>query len=133
MINNRPALPTEVITSTDGTELALQHLGSGPAVVLIHGSGGGLHSWRPVADLLADRYQLWIPARRGYHPSGAPGAEKSYAEEVADLTAVLNRIGEPVHLAGMSTGATIALHAAAAGVPARRRRSGHPGAPTARA
>jgi pimeloyl-ACP methyl ester carboxylesterase len=86
---------------------------------MVHGSGGGLHSWRPVADRLADRFELWTPARRGYAPSGPGRSPKRFADEVGDLGALIDRIGGPVHLAGMSYGATVALHAAAAGLPVR--------------
>lgn len=84
---------------------------------MVHGSGGGLHSWQPVADRLADRFELWTPARRGYAPSGPGRSPKRFADEVEDLRTLIDRIGRPVHLAGMSYGATVALHAAVAGLP----------------
>lgn len=105
--------------SFDGTAIACRQVGSGPPVVMVHGSGGGLHSWRPVAERLADRFGLWTPARRGYAPSGPGRRPKRFADEVADLGELIERIGRPVHLVGMSYGATVALHAAAAGLPIR--------------
>ncbi|WP_320778850.1 alpha/beta hydrolase [Streptomyces sp. CRN 30] len=103
--------------SFDGTAVSCRRLGAGPPVVMVHGSGGGSHSWQPVAERLADRFELWLPARRGYAPSGPGRAAKRYADEVGDLRTLIARIGRPVHLAGMSYGATVALHAAAAGLP----------------
>jgi pimeloyl-ACP methyl ester carboxylesterase len=38
------------ITSADGTRLVVRRTGAGDPVVLVHGSGGGLHSWAAVAD-----------------------------------------------------------------------------------
>lgn len=105
--------------SFDGTVISCRQLGSGPAVVMVHGSGGGLHSWQPVAEHLAGRFELWTPARRGYAPSGPGRSPKRFADEVEDLKALIATIGRPVHLVGMSYGATVALHAAAAGLPVR--------------
>jgi pimeloyl-ACP methyl ester carboxylesterase len=101
-----------LVRSGDGTRLAVRRLGAGIPVVLLHGSGGGLHSWRAVADLLADRYELWLVCRRGYAPSDVPAGPNSFAAEVADVRAVLDAAGAPAHLAGSSYGATLALHAA---------------------
>ncbi|MHB9756035.1 alpha/beta fold hydrolase [Streptomyces sp. BYX5S] len=114
-----PYGPFESWESSDGTLLTYRQRGSGPPVVMVHGSGGGLHSWEPVAELLADRYALWTPARRGYTPSGPGRSPKRFADEVADLGALITRIGAPVDLVGMSYGATVALHAAAAQLPIR--------------
>ncbi|AJE38806.1 hypothetical protein SNOD_00985 [Streptomyces nodosus] len=105
--------------SFDGTAVTCRRIGSGAPVVMVHGSGGGLHSWQPVAERLADRFELWTPARRGYAPSGPGRSPKHFADEVGDLGALIDKIGRPVHLAGMSYGATVALHAAAAGLPVR--------------
>lgn len=105
--------------SFDGTTIGCRRIGSGPPVVMVHGSGGGLHSWQPVAERLADRFELWSPARRGYAPSGPGRSPKRFADEVGDAGALIDRIGRPVHLVGMSYGATVALHAAAAGLPVR--------------
>ncbi|MCG3041766.1 alpha/beta fold hydrolase [Streptomyces fenghuangensis] len=105
--------------SFDGTAISYRQLGSGPPVVMVHGSGGGLHSWQPVAEHLADHFELWIPARRGYVPSGPGRSPKRFADEVGDLEVLIAKIGRPVHLVGMSYGATVALHAATAGLPVR--------------
>jgi pimeloyl-ACP methyl ester carboxylesterase len=106
------------VRSADGTRLVVRRVGSGDPVVLVHGSGGGLHSWATVADQLAGNYELWVPARRGYGPSDAPPGIKSFADEIADLVAVLEAAraasGGPVHLVGASYGATLSLHTASA-------------------
>ncbi len=104
----------EQVRSADGTRLVVRRAGSGDPVVLLHGSGGGLHSWAPVAERLAGSYELWMPARRGYGPSDTPPGRKSFQDEVADLVAVMELVGRPPHLVGGSYGATLALHLAAA-------------------
>jgi pimeloyl-ACP methyl ester carboxylesterase len=104
----------EQVRSADGTRLVVRRVGAGDPVVLLHGSGGGLHSWAEVAELLAGSYELWMPARRGYGPSDVPSGRKSFADEVVDLVAVMAAVGAPVHLVGASYGATLALHMAVA-------------------
>lgn len=102
------------IRSADDTRLVVRRAGAGDPVVLLHGSGGGLHSWAPVAERLAGSYELWMPARRGYGPSDVPSGRKSFKDEVADLIAVIGAAGQPVHLVGGSYGAILALHTALA-------------------
>lgn len=111
--------PPASFDSFDGTRIYYRRMGAGSPVIMIHGSGGGLHSWQPVAEYLADRFELWLPARRGYAPSGPGHAPKHYADELSDLGVIIDMIGRPAHLVGMSYGATVALHAAAAGLPIR--------------
>jgi pimeloyl-ACP methyl ester carboxylesterase len=108
----------ERVTGKDGTGLVVRRAGSGDPVVLVHGSGGGLHSWTAVADRLADRYEIWMPARRGYGPSDVPDRVKTFADETFDVLAVIDAAressGRPVHLVGASYGATLSLHTALA-------------------
>ncbi|MEV4119818.1 alpha/beta hydrolase [Micromonospora sp. NPDC049645] len=106
------------VESADGTRLVVRRLGVGDPVVLVHGSGGGLHSWAAVADDLAHDHEVWLPARRGYGPSDVPPGVKSFRDETADLVAVIETArrssGRPVHLVGASYGATLALHTTSA-------------------
>lgn len=111
--------PPATFESFDGTTIYYHRNGTGSPVIMVHGSGGGLHSWQPVAAHLADRFDLWLPARRGYAPSGPGHCPKYFADEVRDLGAIIEMAGRPVHLVGMSYGATIALHAAASGLAIR--------------
>src|SRR3954464_14466840 len=97
----------ERIAAADGTALAVRRTGKGTPVVLVHGSAGGLDSWDPVVAHLADAFELWVYARRGYPPSGAAPSPKTFA----DLRAVLAQVGCPAHLVGGSYGGTVALHA----------------------
>ncbi|RKR87012.1 pimeloyl-ACP methyl ester carboxylesterase [Micromonospora pisi] len=106
------------VRSADGSRLAVRRVGSGDPVVLVHGSGGGLHSWAVVADQLADDHEVWMPARRGYGPSDVPPGSKSFKDETSDVIAVIEAAGgssgKPVHLVGASYGATLSLHTASA-------------------
>ncbi|WCN83393.1 alpha/beta fold hydrolase [Micromonospora sp. LH3U1] len=108
----------QYVESADGTRLVVRRLGVGDPVVLVHGSGGGLHSWASVADHLARDHEVWMPARRGYGPSDVPPGTKSFEDETADMTAVIAAArrpsAKPVHLVGASYGATLALHTTSA-------------------
>jgi pimeloyl-ACP methyl ester carboxylesterase len=104
----------ETITAPDGTTLVARRTGDGTPVVLVHGSAGGLDSWDPVLPFLAD-VEAWVYARRGYPPSDGAAAGKTFADDVADLGAVLAAVGEPAHLVGGSYGGTVALHAVRGG------------------
>ncbi|GAB1690404.1 alpha/beta hydrolase [Krasilnikovia sp. M28-CT-15] len=108
------------MTTADGTRLTARRTGHGVPVVLVHGSAGGLDSWDPVTSLMGDAFELWVYARRGYAPSDGCRRPKTYADDVADLRAVLAAAGGPAHVVGGSYGGTVALHAASAGgVPIR--------------
>jgi pimeloyl-ACP methyl ester carboxylesterase len=107
----------ESITAADGTTLAVRRTGTGVPVVLVHGSAGGLESWDPVVPVL-DGFEVWTFTRRGYPGSGR-ARDKIFADDVADLTAVLAEVGTPAHLVGGSYGGTVVLHAAHDGADLR--------------
>ena len=106
------------VKSADGTRLAVRRMGSGESMVLLHGSGGGLHSWQAVADDLAGDYEVWLVARRGFGPSDVPDGANSFPAEIEDVRAILARArtesGRDAVLVGASSGATLGLHTALA-------------------
>lgn len=92
----------------------VQRLGSGPAILLIHGTGASTHSWRDVAPILAESFtvlSLDLPGHgftRGRLPTGLalPGIAQA-------LAALLDAEGvRPVVIAGHSAGAAIAVQLA---------------------
>jgi pimeloyl-ACP methyl ester carboxylesterase len=100
------------VDSADGTTLVARRSGHGVPVVLVHGSSGGLDSWDGVAPFLANTFEVWVYARRGYAPSGAVACEKTFADDVADALAVVHAAGGDAHLVGASYGGTVGLHVA---------------------
>ncbi|SDT44799.1 Pimeloyl-ACP methyl ester carboxylesterase [Actinoplanes derwentensis] len=100
--------------SADGTRLAVRRHGRGEPLVLVHGSAGGLDSWDPVLPLLTEEFQTWVYARRGYAPSDGCTRAKTFADDVADLRAVIMAAGGEARVVGGSYGATVGLHAALA-------------------
>ncbi|CDP85706.1 MULTISPECIES: alpha/beta fold hydrolase [Mycolicibacterium] len=106
-----------VLTTSDGTDLAFETTGTGPPVVFVHGSNGGLDSWADVARHVSG-FQVVRYARRNHPPSAVGASSNSFAVEAADLECVLEVVtdssGTGAHVVGGSYGATVALHAALA-------------------
>jgi pimeloyl-ACP methyl ester carboxylesterase len=102
------------MSSVDGTTLFASTYGppEGPAVVLVHGLGLSLDSWRQVIDPLADRHRVVAYDLRGHGRSGpSPTGDYSLEAHAADLAAVLaTTTGDrPVVLVGHSLGGAVVL------------------------
>ena len=100
--------------------VAYDECGSGPVVVLLHGSPGTSKAWSRVAERLASDFRVIAPNLPGYGdttaaPAGAP-PDNAYAVRVVE--ALLAEVGPPRVLAGHSYGGVIALRVALAGVVA---------------
>jgi pimeloyl-ACP methyl ester carboxylesterase len=108
----------ETLTTPDGTTIAYQVTGTGPALVLVVGAFCDRSSTADLTALLADAFTVYEYDRRG---RGASGDTPPYAaqREVEDLTAVLAATGGTPYVYGHSSGAVIALEAAAGGAPVR--------------
>jgi pimeloyl-ACP methyl ester carboxylesterase len=84
----------------------VERVGSGPRVVLVHGSGG--NSGWPAQRPLAERYTLVMPTRSGYPPN--PPLERIDFEEQA--LELLEFVEPGDHLVGHSYGGVVSLLAA---------------------
>ncbi|GLQ55992.1 alpha/beta fold hydrolase [Devosia nitrariae] len=108
-------LPT--VTSKDGTVVGYDSKGSGPAIVLVAGATQyrAVDSTTPVMiDLLADRFTIINFDRRGRGESGDTGPY-AVAREIDDIATLIDAAaGGKAGLFGMSSGAVLALEAAAA-------------------
>src|SRR5947209_19182012 len=90
-------------------DLDVERLGSGPTVVLVHGSiVGAERSWAK-QRVLSEEWTLCLPNRPGF--GNSPELERGDFEQEAPLIAEL--LGDSSHLMGHSYGAVIALLAAA--------------------
>ncbi|MFF1547594.1 alpha/beta fold hydrolase [Streptomyces sp. NPDC058291] len=106
--------------SRDGTELAYESAGQGPAVILVSGAMSTGGTMAPLAGLLADRFTVLRYDRRGRGESGDT-APYAVGREVEDLAALIDAAGaETAALYGVSSGGALALEAAAAGLPVSR-------------
>jgi pimeloyl-ACP methyl ester carboxylesterase len=91
-------------------DLDTEQLGSGPRVVLVHGSiVGAARTWKH-QRVLAERWTLVIPNRPGFGDSPPP----SRGDFELEAPAIAELLGEAAHLVGHSYGAVVALLAAAA-------------------
>src|ERR1700759_5023413 len=87
--------------------------GSGPPVVLIHGSGPGVTAyanWRLVIPALADRFRVFAPDMAGFgfseRPEKADYGVDLWTEQVVGL---LDALGlDQAHIVGNSFGGAIA-------------------------
>ena len=102
----------DLVVSADETSIAYEKSGSGPPLVLVHGTGGDRTSFRLVEPLLAERYTVCAVDRRGRRRSGDSSAPYEIEQEFADIAAVVDSFTLPADLFGHSYGATVALGAA---------------------
>lgn len=101
----------DTVRSTDGTPVAYERFGAGPPLLLVHGSVSDRTYWAPVLPALAQHFTVVTLDRRG---RGGSGDATPYAieHEYDDIAAVVDAIGEPVHLLGHSYAGICALEAA---------------------
>ncbi|HEY8600114.1 MAG TPA: alpha/beta hydrolase [Thermomicrobiales bacterium] len=102
-----------VVTSTDGTRLGYRQLGTGPGVVVLHGTMESAESHMQLAEALADTFTVYLLDRRGRGLSGPTGEGYGLEKEIADVAALLAKTGA-AYLFGVSSGGIIALRAALA-------------------
>ncbi len=113
---------TQSVTSADGTRIAYDATGSGPALVLVDGAlcQRAMGPSRGLAEQLSDRFTVLAYDRRGRGGSGPGVAPYAVDREVEDLRAVLAAAGDGAHVFGSSSGAALALEAARQGAPIGR-------------
>jgi pimeloyl-ACP methyl ester carboxylesterase len=101
------------VRSKDGTAIAFDRIGHGPAVILIDGAlcYRGIGQSGKLANLMAQDFTVFTYDRRG---RGASGDTLPYAveREVEDIEALLSEAGGTALVWGTSSGAVLALEAA---------------------
>jgi pimeloyl-ACP methyl ester carboxylesterase len=104
------------VISADGTEIAYERVGTGPAVVLVGGAFCDHNATAELANALAGDFTAVSYDRRG---RGESGDNQPYdvRREVEDLTAVINAVGGRAAVHGLSSGAALCLVAAWSGAP----------------
>lgn len=106
------------IVSADGTKIAYDRAGDGPVVILVDGALCS-RAQGPMPDLareLQSEFTVYNYDRRGRGDSG-DSLQYAIAREVEDLAALIEEAGGTAYVYGTSSGAALALRAAAAGVP----------------
>lgn len=104
--------------SKDGTKIAFERVGRGPALIVVGGALSQRNGGKPLAGKLADNFTIYTYDRRG---RGESGDTKPYAveREIEDLGALIEQAGNRAFLYGVSSGGALALQAAAKLGPAR--------------
>jgi len=99
--------------TVNGAVLHYEERGSGPPLLLVHGTGSYAGIWSPVLDGLARSYRVIAYDRRGFARSaGAPHGGR--AQHARDAAALLDALGaSPATVVGWSGGGVIALDLAA--------------------
>ena len=98
--------------STDGTRIAFEKVGDGPALIIVGGALAQRNGGRPLAGKLKERFTVYTYDRRG---RGESGDTKPYAvdREIEDLGALIEQAGNHAYLYGVSSGAALTLQTAA--------------------
>jgi len=100
-----------LVTSRDGTRIAVWIYGAGPPLVLVHGTFVDHTSWGLVVPFLIERCTVYAVDRRGREASG-DSDRYSVEADAQDVVAVVDSVGSPVSLFGHSLGGLVALEAA---------------------
>lgn len=103
----------EHVISRDGTTIAYERLGDGPPLVIVASALADHHDAKRLARHLAGHFTVLNFDRRG---RGASGDAPTYTvgREIDDIAVLIDAVGSPVTLFGSSSGAVLALDAAAA-------------------
>jgi pimeloyl-ACP methyl ester carboxylesterase len=104
------------VRSGDGTTIVFDRLGDGKPVILVSGASTSRSIHAQLTELLSGDFTVFNYDRRG---RGDSGDTPPYAiqREIEDLDAVITEAGGTAAVFGNSSGAVLALHAAAAGLP----------------
>jgi pimeloyl-ACP methyl ester carboxylesterase len=105
--------------TSDGTTIAFDRLGDGPPVIVVGGQLCDRALTRPTAEELAKHFTTFNYDRRGRGES-EDTAPYAVEREIKDLGALIAEAGGTASMYGHSSGAGLALNAAAAGLPIAR-------------
>jgi pimeloyl-ACP methyl ester carboxylesterase len=99
------------VVSQDGTPIAYERTGTGPPLVLVHGTGVDHTYWDLLIPGLAREFTVYAMDRRG---RGQSGDTPPYAiqREFHDIAALVDTLPGAVNVLGHSYGALCALEAA---------------------
>lgn len=114
-------MSTSSVTSKDGTTIAVDTVGSGPAVILVGGAFNDRSTVAALAETLAPDFTAVSYDRRGRVASDDRAVEAGRGfdvqNEVDDLAAVIEHAGGHASLFGHSSGGILVLEAALRGLP----------------
>jgi pimeloyl-ACP methyl ester carboxylesterase len=100
------------VTSSDGTRIAFDKSGAGPALILVGGALSDRKGVAELAQLLAPQFTVYSYDRRGRGDS-TDNQPYSVQREIEDLEALIDGAGGSALVYGKSSGASLSLRAAA--------------------
>lgn len=103
------------VYSKDGTPIAFDRSGEGRPVILVSPALGDREGTAPLAALLAPHFTVFNYDRRGRGDSGNT-APYAVEREIEDIQALVTEAGGPAFVYGWSSGAVLAIEAAASGL-----------------
>lgn len=104
----------DTVTSADGTTIAYDRSGTGPALVVVAGAFCDRHAFDELGGLLGTDFTVYRYDRRARGDSGdTPPVDTG--REIEDLAAVITAAGGSARVFGHSSGGALALEAAMAG------------------
>ena len=106
----------DTVSSSDSTKIAFDRLGDGPPVIVVGGQLCDRAVTHPTAEELASHFTVINYDRRGRGDSGDT-APYAIEREIEDMGALIAEAGGTASVYAHSSGAGLALHAAAAGLP----------------
>ncbi|HEY8998717.1 MAG TPA: alpha/beta hydrolase [Candidatus Saccharimonadales bacterium] len=106
----------EVAISADGSAISYSRLGTGPGLVIVHGTARSASDYDKLARSLAKSFTVYTVDRRGRGDSSPQGAAYSLEKECQDIVAVLRQT-KALLLFGHSFGGVISLEVALSGYP----------------
>lgn len=107
------------VISKDGTEIAYETWGEGPALIAVGGATCDRALMRPTAEAFGRYFATINYDRRGRGDSGDT-APYAVEREIEDIAALIDEAGGSVHLYGHSSAAGLVLHSVAAGLPVEK-------------
>ncbi|MGW5556184.1 alpha/beta fold hydrolase [Micromonospora sp. NPDC003944] len=105
----------EQVRSADGTPIAFERSGAGPAIILVGGAFGDRNATRDLSAALAPDFTAFGYDRRGRGQSGDT-APYEVGREIDDLAALIAAAGGSAAVYGISSGAVLAALATAQGL-----------------
>ncbi len=109
------------VNSKDGTAIAFDLSGTGPAIILV--AGAFTDRSQPIlvqlAESLSSQFTVFNYDRRGRGDSGDT-APYAVEREIEDLDALIKEAGGSAFVCGFSSGAALALEAAASGLAMKK-------------
>lgn len=100
----------EQTRSKDGTDIGFWRSGSGPPLLLVHGTTADHSRWSSISPRFEQHFTVYAMDRRGRGGSG-DSPDYALAREAEDVAAVVEAVGEPVFTLGHSYGSVCSLEA----------------------